>query len=642
MAGFSRAGATVHSLETKWDGEREITAHGAFALDATVTFRIRVPSGTETAEMILFADDGTGVRTLALTQSGTQHFSLSLPMRQVAGEAGSGLFFYQYRVSGAFGVFETRHAESDDALSYVDAGQGRPDFQLLVYEERDCPPAWLYGGTVYQIFPDRFFEGDPRGKEDLVAEKGGVLCRDEASFASQMRDRKQNQKNNLFFGGDLDGIVKKMDHLVSLGVTALYLNPIFSSPSNHRYNTSDYHKIEAMLGGEAAFRRLIDAAHAHGIAVILDGVFNHTGDDSVYFDTHGRGDVPGAAESKDSPYYPWFHFESYPDRYESWWGIRTLPRVMSDGEEYKQFVFGEDGIVRRYLRMGADGWRLDVADELSDEFLAELRTAARAEKKDALVLGEVWEDATTKISYGKRRAYLCGRELDSVMNYPIRSAILEYLSRGDALLMRRALTHIYGNYPTPAVNALWNLLGTHDTPRALTVLSGEDEDAIPYEARAGYRMSEEKKKLATARMRLAVTMQMTLPGVPCIYYGDEAEAEGFRDPFCRMPLSWERTENTICRLYRKLGALRKREPLLATGEFALIYIDAEVLCYERRGETETLVVFLNRSTEPYAFYAPDGAEMLIGKPNPRPMEALVARIRTGTEYSFYPIKEMTE
>ena len=289
-------------------------------------------------------------------------------------------------------------------------------FQLIIYTKRKKYPEFFRGGIAYQIFVDRFF----RGGNEEVKEDAKVNHDWYHGVPEYFHPGDKDFKNNTFFGGDLPGVEKKLSYIASLGVTAIYLNPIFLSSSTHKYDTADYTKIDPMFGGEEAFRSLIKAAKKHKISIILDGVFNHTGDDSVYFNKYGKYDTVGAYQSEESPYADWYNFTEFPDEYESWWGFKNLPRVMSDNPSYKKFLFGKDGIVRRYIREGICGWRLDVADELSDKFLEELSYAAQAEREDALIIGEVWEDASNKVSYGKRRAYFYGKELDSVMNYPIR------------------------------------------------------------------------------------------------------------------------------------------------------------------------------------------------------------------------------
>lgn len=593
MAGFSRFGAVAKRLEEKFIKGIPVTERGAFSFSDVVEFRIRVPESTVRATMEIYSDE-TGKRKRFSMRKNKGRYSLVLDMSKLCGEKKTGLFYYKYRVQTEMGTFDMKKREADLSENYVAADDTRGEFQLLVYEKRKTPPDWLYGGVFYQIFPDRFFSAG-----NCPVKENAVLCKDISKFPDHLRIKAANDKNNLFFGGDLPGITEKLDYLESLGVTCLYLNPIFESSSNHRYNTADYSRVDSMLGTQQDLQTLIDEAKKRGIGIILDGVFNHTGSDSIYFNKNANYPCVGAVQSEESRYAPWYTFRKYPDKYESWWGIETLPRVKSDEPTYRHFLFGKNGIVRHYTRMGIAGWRLDVADELSDAFLAELSSTVREEKSDAIVIGEVWEDATNKISYGVRKHYFSGKELDSVMNYPVQKAIIEYLSKGDFVCIKKTLESIYSHYPPEAANTLMNLLGSHDTERILTMLGDREVEKLPYEKRAGFKMSAPSRKKALARLRLAVCIQMTVPGIPMIYYGDEAGMEGHKDPFCRLPFPWGSEDRSLTDFYRKIVKARKGEPIFREGAFAFVYADADVLCYERREGDEKIVVILNRGNDEY-------------------------------------------
>ncbi len=605
MAGFSRFGAVAKRLEEKFIEGSSITELSAFSSSDVVEFRIRVPESTVRATMEIFSD-ATGKRKRIPMKKNKGRYTLTLDMAKLCREKKTGLFYYKYRVQTEMGSFDMRIKENGLTQTYIAADDTCGDFQLLVYEKRRDLPAWLYGGVFYQIFPDRFFRAG-----DLPVKENAILRNDIKSFPDEMRIKTANDKNNLFFGGDLKGITEKLDYLESLGVTCLYLNPIFESSSNHRYNTADYSRVDSMLGDDKDLQTLIDEAKARGIAIILDGVFNHTGSDSIYFNKNANYPCIGAVQSEESQYAPWYTFTKYPTKYESWWGIETLPRVRSDEQTYRHFLFGKNGIIRRYMKMGIAGWRLDVADELSDAFLAELSSTVREEKSDALVVGEVWEDATNKISYGVRKHYFNGKELDSVMNYPVQKAIIAYLTRGDFAILRRTLESIYSHYPPEAANALMNLLGSHDTERILTALG--DTEKLPYSKRAGHKMSVSAHRRAIARLRLAVGMQMSVPGIPMIYYGDEAGMEGHEDPFCRLPFPWGSEDTALTEFYRTVAKARRNEPIFRKGSFAFVYADADVFCYERRDGGEKVVVIVNRGGDEYDIQTMEaGKELLSG------------------------------
>ena len=315
-----------------------------------------------------------------------------------------------------------------DKTGYRSVGEPVP-WQLTVYEKRHTP-AWFGEGVTYQIFPDRYCRLSVPNPAGMIGDRW--VHEDWYENPAWMPEDGE-VKNRDFFGGSLAGVSAHLDDLAALGVSTLYFCPIFESASNHRYNTADYMKIDPMLGTEKDFKHLCAEAKKRGIRVLLDGVFNHTGSQSIYFNADGFYPTLGAAQSKESPYYDWFQFSSWPGSYDAWWGISTLPNVREDCPGYVDYIIeNRYSVVRHWLRAGASGWRLDVADELPDEFIEKLRSAVEETDPEALVLGEVWEDASNKISYSRRRKYFHGRELHGVMNYPFRTALLNYLLDGPA------------------------------------------------------------------------------------------------------------------------------------------------------------------------------------------------------------------
>ena len=320
-----------------------------------------------------------------------------------------GLYWYHFELDTPWGRSFVRNV----GRGVGDFAPDASDFQQTVYDKNFKTPDWLKGGIIYQIFPDRFYSS---GTEKHDVRPSRVMRRwgDEPFW----REEQMNGIwNNDYFGGDLKGIEEKLLYLANLGVTCIYLNPIFEANSNHRYDTADYEKIDPLLGTEDDLKSLCKTAREqYGISIILDGVFSHTGCDSKYFNIYSNYDDVGAYNSKESPYYPWYKFINWPDEYHSWWGIKLLPEVIEETPEYREYICGKNGILRKWLKCGISGWRLDVADELPDVFLDDLRRAVKDENSDAVIIGEVWEDATTKLAYGERRLYLLGEQLDSVMN----------------------------------------------------------------------------------------------------------------------------------------------------------------------------------------------------------------------------------
>ncbi len=480
-----------------------------------------------------------------------------------------------------------------DRTGYRSDGQLSP-WQLTVYRESRCPD-WYGEGLVYQIFPDRFCRlslPDPTG---MVGDRWV-----HASWAEQpvwRPDPDGEVRNRDFFGGSLAGITTKLDELAELGVTALYLCPIFESASNHRYNTANYEAIDPMLGTEEDFKTLCAQAKARDIRVILDGVFNHTGSQSVYFNADGFYPSCGAAQSQSSPYYPWYSFHPWPQDYDAWWGIRTLPAVREDAESYVDYTLGnENAIIRRWLRLGADGWRLDVADELPDWFIEKARAAVEETREDGLLIGEVWEDASNKIAYSKRRKYLLGSELHGVMNYPFRTAAIAYLKGGDAREFLEAMETIKENYPPQAFLANMNFLGTHDTARILTVL-GADAAPESKEARAAFRLLPPQRQRGTALLRLAALLLFSFPGVPTVFYGDEAGMEGWEDPLNRGTYPWGREDHSIRTFFKTFAALRRTRPSLRWGGLRWLWAEGPLLSFIRETDGEWTAAVLNASPE---------------------------------------------
>ena len=532
-----------------------------------------------------------------------------------------GLYFYQFEARTCRGVQRLSRGERGWA---VFGGTWR--WQLTVYQAGFETPSWLEGGVMYQIFPDRFFKSDQE-KAGLPA--GRTYHQDWYEQPDWRPNQQGRVTNSDFFGGDLRGIAEKLPYLKSLGVTCLYLNPVFESHSNHRYDTADYSKIDPLLGTEEDFTALCQAAGDLNIQVLIDGVFSHTGSDSVYFNREGRYESAGAYNSPESLYYPWYNFQNWPDQYESWWGFDTLPNVNETNESYNAFINGEDGIVRRWLRAGASGWRLDVADELPDLFIDKLSAAAKAEDSEALVLGEVWEDASNKAAYGVRRRYLLGGQLDSVMNYPFRDAIFAFLLGGDPKAFAEAVENIVENYPPQCLRLLMNHIGTHDTERALTVLGGEPAGSRGREWQSGQTLNQRQRETGVARLKLAAMLQYLLPGVPCLYYGDEAGLEGYRDPFNRACYPWGREDKELLDWYRALGAMRaEQKSILARGGYRTLRAEGNLLVMERYRLSvredldqvfrDSLLLVVNRSERPQSIMGLKlnlaGGQLLLGEP----------------------------
>lgn len=521
-----------------------------------------------------------------------------------------GLYWYGFRLQTPNG---NRYIMPSDPykICTIEDSPGR-SWQLTCYKKGFTTPQWPVGGVMYQIFPDRFyFSGEEKELERTDFQ------RDEDWYDLPVWKPNENGEitNSDFFMGDLKGITEKLDYLESLGVSCIYLNPIFEAYSNHRYDTGDYSHIDPILGTEEDFKNLCAEAKKRGIHVINDGVFSHTGADSVYFNRSGRYGEGGAYRDKDSPYYTWYKFNEWPDNYQSWWGFYTLPEVIETSPAFNEYINGKDGIVRKYMRLGNSGWRLDVADELPDEFMENLRRSAKEENPEAFIIGEVWEDASNKESYGARRKFLLGDQMDSVMNYVFRGAILDFIKGQDARYTMATIMSVIENYPRPVLRVLMNSLSTHDTERALTVIAGEPLNGRDREWQATTKLSEEKRELGIKLMKIAAGMQFTLPGFPCVYYGDEAGMEGYRDPFNRCGYPWGKEDKELVEWHRQLGKLRASCSALWDGEFTEAFAKDRQLAYIRHdGHTAVYCVFNLYDREEVITPPPgyDNAEIVFG------------------------------
>ena len=481
-----------------------------------------------------------------------------------------GLVYYYFRVS-FYGrnIIYGNNIESLGGVGQIYFNEP-VSYQITIYSKQEVPK-WYREGIIYQIFVDRFFNGEDEGKV-LNPKKNTFIYGNWDDSPMYIKDMNGDIVRWDFYGGNLIGVKKKLEYIKSLGVSTIYFNPIFDSPSCHKYDTGNYEKIDPMFGDEEIFKELCSEAEKLGMRIILDGVFSHTGSDSKYFNKFGNYDSLGAYQSLHSPYYRWYRFNDYPKLYETWWGFSNMPNVDELNPSYLDYIIRDkDSIIEKWLKLGAGGWRLDVADELPDEFIKILKKKLKEVKADGVLIGEVWEDASNKVSYNRKREYLFGKELDSVTNYPLRQIILDLVRNyiGIRYFIRKYLS-LKENYPKEYFYSTMNMLGNHDTERVLTILNNN-----------------------ISLLKMAVVIQMTLPGVPLIYYGDEAGLTGGKDPSNRKSYPWEKENEEILCFYKSIGMIRANEEALKNGEIRFLHFNKEILGYERTLDNEKIIVIIN-------------------------------------------------
>lgn len=556
--------------------------------ESRVSFGLRFSGDVRFSEAYFYLgnDDGVivrGDRTECVRENGTVTFNTA------EYTLGRGLYFFHFELpSDSGGLLYTCEEAAGCTLRDTFSGE----WQLLVYEPSSAPAPLPGNGIIYHIFIDRFRKaGDVPRREDAAyfGVWGGM-----PEYAGK---RGGFLRNNTFFGGTLYGVIEKLDYIKSLGAEMIYLSPVFRAYSNHRYDVGDFMAVDECIGGDAALSLLVAEAEKAGMKVMLDGVFNHVGDDSRYFNKYGKYDSLGAYQSPDSPYYDWFTFFNYPDSYDCWWGISNLPKIKKV-DSYRSFI--TDDVIPRYSAMGVGGWRLDVVDEYSGDFLESI-TASAKKAGGALVIGEVWEDASCKVAYGERKNYLCGGRLDGVTNYPLRDALIAFMTGKDTRALAHTLYEQYRRYPAQNRRVMMNLLGSHDTVRIINALSGRDGEGLTEDEKAALTLSADERARAVKMLKAAYLFICTQTGIPCLYYGDETALEGCSDPFCRRPFPWDTADASLTEYFSRCASLRREyglglylgEEFLDTpdGVFAAEYYSADCL----------YTVLLNSGTENFSF-----------------------------------------
>ncbi|MBE6635268.1 MAG: glycoside hydrolase family 13 protein [Ruminococcaceae bacterium] len=566
---------------------------GAFQITEKAELRILLPraAGVVSAFSRIYDQSLTTYRDVEAILKGSSfdHDSFTVSLENIP----IGLYYMSLVINTPAGLLYGMNGGGGKIC--LSASESGKHFQISMVDFKYCKPNRYRGGIIYHVFVDRFARGG-----NIVPRSDAVMIEDWDNGIPEYPEYPgAHLENNTFFGGTLYGIIDKLDYIKSLGADLIYLSPIFESYSNHKYDTANYMKVDDMFGGDEALSELIREASLRGMGIILDGVFNHTGSDSIYFNKNGKYPGIGAYQSEDSPYYSWYDFKKHPDKYTCWWGIKILPRINPDVKECGDYIAGEGGVIDRYASMGIAGFRLDVADELSDRFISRIKSMLESKVQGSLLYGEVWEDASNKISYDKRKRYYLGSELDGVMNYPVRSGIISFIRDKNSEPLKYALGEVTFNAPKRIRDMQMNLLGTHDTERIITILADDGMGKGKNNAELSVlKLSPSQLKRGVSRLKMAYTILATIPGIPAIFYGDEAGLQGYKDPFNRRPYPWKNQNTEILEYYRAIGKIRRENDAYTDGDFRILLIDNEHLIFERKKNGVSLVTAVNNSDTP--------------------------------------------
>lgn len=563
-----------------------------------INLRLGVEYGfVNEAKIVMNQQKGTNEKELKMKYISTENdmniFSCDISFENL------GLYYFCFKLVINGAIKWIKYDEKNKCACMTE--ENMKYWTVTVYEKDYHVPEWAKGKIMYQIFPDRFY----RSKEYMPKLIKGRISKKWGEMPNWKPYKDQGVLNNDYFMGNLKGIEEKLDYLEELGVEILYINPIWMSQSNHRYDTADYENVDIYLGNNEHLKSLCDKAHNHGISVIIDAVFNHTGNDSLYFNEFNTYDTIGAFQGQKSSYYNWFKKDGN-GNFQYWWGFKNLPVCDSNNPNWQNFIYGQDGVIDKWFAMGIDGIRLDVADELTDEFIENIRVAVKRNKPDGFIIGEVWENAITKEGYGKQRTYLLGNGLDSVMNYPFTNAILKFVRFGKYECFVETLNEILTYYPKEVVFSLMNSLSTHDITRAMTTLVGDGIQKndyswvwdVPYSRKwqfAHQKLNKEKYEKAKKMMKIATAIQYFLPGNPCIYYGDEIGMYGYRDPFNRLCFTWENIDEDLHSFFVELGKIRKQFTFLKEANTRIIEANENILSFERYDKKQGILVVVNRT-----------------------------------------------
>lgn len=500
-------------------------------------------------------------------------------------------YYFSFEANGNFYYHKRFNKTGNQSITKEECWKMSVNFEV---------PEWAQGAVMYHIFVDRYRRGSKKPLEKMPNRKihdtwdeGPVLGPDENGLW-----------NVDFYGGDLKGIEETLSYLKRLGVDIIYLSPIVRSQSNHRYDTADYFEVDPYAGTNEALKELCDIAHKKGMKVILDAVFNHTGNDSKYFNEFGTYDTVGAYQSESSEYNDFYkkHWNNGRMEFAYWWGMKNLPECDGNSPKWKNYILGDGGVIDYWFSLGIDGLRLDVADELTDEFIEGIRIAAKRNKQDAFIIGEVWKNPMRM-----NRGYIeSGKGMDTVMNYLLVDALIRYFKYSDVRKLNNIVKEIFTEYPEGAINSLMNFTSTHDISRAIEIFACQTEfqkfgewawnllDENVDWARA-HNLTARQYKFGKNLMKTYMCALAFFPGTFSIFYGDEVGMRGAGNLANRGPYPWGRRDKDTLKFFRGLLKVRKSEAFLKKADFRIVAVNCEQLIYERFEGDNKLLVAVSRT-----------------------------------------------
>lgn len=512
-------------------------------------------------------------------------------------------YYFSFEANKKFMYFKNGNITDDKTITLDECFKMGVNFEV---------PDWAKGKIMYHIFVDRFNRGENKAMEPMPRRKVYSSWSDDMIIGPN----DEGIWNADFYGGDLKGIEQKIDYLKSLGVSILYLSPVVHSQSNHRYDAADYENVDPYAGFNQDLENLCKIAHENGMKVVLDAVFNHTGNDSKYFNEYGTFDTKGAFNNPDSKYAKFYryHMENGILKPDYWWGMKNLPVCDGNSKEWQEYITGKNGIIDKWFELGIDGLRLDVADELTDEYIENIRKAVKRNKKDGLIIGEVWKNPMRM-----NRGYIeSGKGMDTVMNYPLVDALIRYFKYSDTEKLSYIIKDIKREYPDETICSLMNFTSTHDISRAINIFSSDNFkqnsewawDPINRDLKycKDFKLTKEGYIKGLKLYKAYVFSLAFMPGILSIFYGDEIGLEGYGNLANRKPFPWDSIDEDLLTYFKKIGEIRNKEKFLEQADLNVYDINKDTFTFERTSDINRMFVAINRSNEEKEIKVPETYE----------------------------------